>query len=143
MNNDEEERQKHLQELQYTLQTYQNRYGELNAAVNLTSKELKDIEGAIIALNKLPEIFGSNILTNVGGKVYVNAKLEDQNNVVINIGASILIEISIEKAIEIIELKRSKTEQTLNKLLSQQKQVERDIYNLSFMIEDATKGQNV
>ena len=130
-----------LQLMQGTADTLQQRLAILQNAL----ADLRVAEESLKGLSETEE--GSPILIHMGGGTLVNAQLGDTSKVIINIGAEVSIDMSLEDAqknvagrLEDVEKTNTSVEQQLQQLLAQM-EVHRDgINRLSAQIRGEAQG---
>ena len=76
-----------MEELQYMLQVYQDRYRALSEEIKETAAFVDAMRNAEKALENLESLENKNALINVGGGLYLNAKVEKLQSVAVEIGA--------------------------------------------------------
>ncbi len=142
---DSHEVEHRLIELQYVLQQYENQYNYISDELSSAQSTLKGIEAAQSAAQKAMQgsFSGRNLLINIGGGLFASAKANDLNALLISIGAGILVEVPPGTAYALLGKRRGIAEQNVSKLSEERKRIEHEIYNISFMIQQLTNGQNV
>lgn len=120
-----------MEELQYMLQVYQDRYRELSEEIKETAAFVGAMHSAEKVLENLESLENKNTLINVGGGLYLNAKIEKLQNVAVEIGANLIVEKGKEEAAELLKSKIEKHTELMNKMMGETKQIEEAIYNLS------------
>ncbi|MCL4381891.1 prefoldin subunit alpha [Candidatus Marsarchaeota archaeon] len=123
-----------MEELQYMLQVYQDRYRALSEEIKETAAFVDAMRNAEKALENLESLENKNALINVGGGLYLNAKVEKLQSVAVEIGAGLIVEKGKEEAAESLKGKIEKHTELMNKMLSETKQIEETIYNLSIQM---------
>ena len=118
-----------LQLMQGTAETLQQRLAVLQSAI----ADLTVAEGSIAGLKEVEE--GAPILVPTGGGTFVNANLGDISKILINIGADVSIDMSLDEAQEDIagrldEVQKANqaVQQQLGEILTQM-QIRRDTLN--------------
>jgi len=103
--------------MQGTAQLLQQRY-EL---VQSTFSELQIAESSLRSLKETQS--GVNILVPIGGNTFVNAKLGALNKVIVGIGASVSVDMDIDKAIENITERLKEVEKSFQAIQQQLEQI--------------------
>ncbi len=141
-------REDQTRRLIYELQLMQGTADTLQQRLAILQNALADLRGAEESLKGLSETEeGSPILIPMGGGTLVNAQLGDSSKVIINIGAEVSIDMSLEDAqknvagrLEDVEKTNTSVEQQLQQLLAQM-EVHRDgINRLSAQIRGEAQG---
>ena len=118
-----------LQMMQSSAETLQQRLGVLqNAATDLSVAK-----NSIVTLKETEE--GDPILVPTGGGTFVNARLGDLTNILVNIGADVSIEMGLDEAdtdisnrLEEVEKASQSVQEQLQQILSQM-EIHRDALN--------------
>jgi prefoldin alpha subunit len=130
------ETQYSLEELQYTLQAYQERYNIISDQIKGMLETIESFSAAQEALKNPNRLKGKNALLNIGGNLYVDTKINDPEKIVVGIGAGLIIEKSADGANEILNKRLERNSDVLNKLMQERKQIEGIIYDLSYKINE-------
>jgi prefoldin alpha subunit len=125
-----------LEELQYTLQVYQERYNIISDQIKAILESMESISAAQEALRDPKRLKDKNTLLNLGGNTFANAVISDPENIVVGIGAGLMVEKDIEGANLTLKKRLDRQNEALGKLMQERKRVEETIYDLSYRINE-------
>ena len=98
-----------------------------------TLQELKNAKTALENLDSIPK--ESETLIPLGGGVFINAKLASIENVVLNLGANVMVNKDRKEAIKVIESQIDQLEDAKAKLDDAVKQIEARMTQLSLELQ--------
>lgn len=130
------DRQEQMRRLITELQMMQGTADTMQSRLQLLQSAIADLSIALTSLGALKEAEeGAPILVPTGGGTYVNANLGDLSKIIINIGADVSIDMTLEEAeenlqarLEEVEKAGTSVQQQLQQVLSQM-QVHQDVIN--------------
>lgn len=128
-----------LADLQYTLQVYRERYNLLTAEIDELAASVASITSAQRTLDHAPSVSNHDVLMDIGGGAYSIVRSGSMKNVVIGIGAHVLVEMAVPEASETLKGRFDKQDTALKKLLNERKKAESAIYDLSYKIEEMSQ----
>ncbi|MAG50828.1 prefoldin subunit alpha [archaeon] len=127
------------QEKYLEFQTLNQKLGQMNQELNLMEQqlmELKIIEESLINLKKVKP--GTKTLSSVGPGIFAESRLDNNKEVLMNIGASVVVKKSILSAKTTISNKVEK----INELMKQlQKEIESVNGNLQKLSRDLIESE--
>ncbi len=132
----EDPRQKEMAGMQYALQLYQERYESMTTGITRLMEEVSSLRDVETALSKLPDSGGKRAMINAGMGFMLDAKVAEARTVTVAIGGGILAEKSVEDAKAIAAGRISAREEALKKLMSERKEIERAMYDLSARMQE-------
>ncbi|MBS7620162.1 prefoldin subunit alpha [Candidatus Bathyarchaeota archaeon] len=103
--------------MQGTAQLLQQRYELIQSTIT----ELQVAESSLRSLKETQ--LGANILVPVGGNTFVNAKLGALDKVIVGIGASVSVDMDIDKAIENITERLKEVDKSFQAIQQQLEQI--------------------
>lgn len=103
--------------MQGTAQLLQQRYELIQSTIT----ELQVAESSLRSLKETQ--LGANILVPVGGNTFVNAKLGALDKVIVGIGASVSVDMDVDKAIENITERLKEVEKSFQAIQQQLEQI--------------------
>jgi len=108
--------ERELQEkiLQYRL--LESRLDQLLQQRNFIVNKLQEIEVTRETLNEIAEVGEEEILVSIGSLTYANAKLSRVDKVLVEVGADVALEKSINEAIKILNKRRDNLNEIIGKL---------------------------
>ncbi len=98
-------------------------YNELTARQNLLERALLESRAALDSIKGLTDNPQTEVLTQIGGGAMLRAQPPSTENVLVGIGASIVIEKPREEAVAMLEERSRDVEKTLVSLLGQRNQI--------------------
>ena len=104
-----------LAKLAYELQVYRDESQILQQQIASLQTTLAEIEGSTETLKNLKEM-KEEVLLPIGSGAHLKAKIVDNEKILINIGADIIAEKSIEEAKEFLTSKSKKIDELRNEL---------------------------
>ncbi len=123
--------------MQYALQLYQERYGNVNSAMARLMNEITSLRESDAAVSSLHGKAGRPAMINAGMGFMVDASLGRPDRVAVAIGGRIIAEKSIDEAKAIIAERVSAREAALGRLRSERKELESAIYSLTRRLQGA------
>lgn len=95
----------------------------INQQANALQQQLKILDNNLAELNMIKESLSDlgkskekEVFSHLGGGVFVKAELKDKDNVLINVGAGILINKKLKEAEEIVVKQSKETKKIVEKL---------------------------
>lgn len=120
----------------YLLQRYQENMEEIYGETELIGRLISDYERVVETLQEMANIEEKEILVPIGGNVFVYGYLKDINKVIVNVGRGILIEKSINSAIDIINKKISDLKKSQEKLFKTADEIRLKMEEISQRLRD-------
>ncbi len=128
-----------LADLQYTLQVYRERYNLFTAEIDELAASVASITSAQKTLDNAATVSNHDVLMDIGGGTYSVVRAGSMKNVVISVGAHVLVEMAVPEASEVLKGRFDKQDTALKKLLNERKKTESAIYDLSYKIEEMSQ----
>ncbi len=123
------------------LQAYLNEYGQqaeiLSRQLEMMNRQRLESLAAIDALKALMEQQGSVVLVPIGGGTTVRAQIVDPDNVLVNVGADVVIRRNNQDAIEFLEDRIRELEALEKKISESLDQVRGQINEIARRIDQA------
>lgn len=99
--------EKKLQEKYILLQLYQQNLEDLRARLTLIDTTINEIENTLITINEIKTLKEkTETMLPIGGGCYVLGTINTTNQILVNIGANIVVRKSIEDAKKFLEKKK-------------------------------------
>lgn len=127
------------QSLQYMQQLYQNQYAELSREINAIRDYINELNASKSSLDNFGRLKGSMILSPVGSSIFINAKVSDEENVLVSIGAGYILEKKISEASEYVFSLINLQTKNMQELVKAQGKIEDSIFELSSRLEKLLK----
>ncbi len=127
---------KEIDELRYVQQMYQNQYYILSqqldelTAVYAGAANTKEILGSMQSLK------GKESLIPAGSGFYATGKVSDDKNVLVPIGASYTISMSIESAKALLDKRSARYTKEIEKLTAAKRNAEKSINEISYRLNE-------
>lgn len=128
--------EEHFRKLAYELQMMQGSAETMQQRLGVLQNAAADLSVAKTSIGSLKEVEeGDPILVPTGGGTFVNARLGDLSNILVNIGADVSIEMGLDEAdqdlssrLEEVEKASQSVQEQLQQILSQM-EIHRDALN--------------
>ena len=128
--------EEHFRKLAYELQMMQGSAETMQQRLGVLQNAAADLGVAKTSIESLKEVEeGDPILVPIGGGTFVNARLGDLSNILVNIGADVSIEMGLDEAdqdlssrLEEVEKASQSVQEQLQQILSQM-EIHRDALN--------------
>ena len=135
----EENKQKELQQKYMELQMISQQMQQYTKQVEMLENQILDLDSTNEALSDLKKTKeGTKILSPIASGIFVQSKLEDNQEVLVNVGSNTTVKKTIDGAKELIleqkkEIVRFRTELESNiaKFTSDAKKIENELFNLT------------
>jgi prefoldin alpha subunit len=112
-----------LNALAVEVRVLENTYNELSARQNLLERALLEGRSALDAIKGLGDNPSPEVLTQIGGGAMLRSPPPSTDKVLVNIGASIVIEKDRDEAVALLEERTRDYEKTLVSILGQRNQI--------------------
>ncbi|RLI90093.1 MAG: prefoldin subunit alpha [Candidatus Altiarchaeales archaeon] len=113
------DKQRELQRILIEADNYRKQIDSLSAQIQIVENKRMEIDSTIETMDSLKENrIGTEILVPIGSNSFVRAELKDNKKVIVEIGAGISVEKTIDEAKEILKMRNKELENTMNKLQS-------------------------
>jgi len=100
--------------LEYNL--LQERIGQLIQQRNFVESKLEELEVTEETIEEVGKIKENDILVAVGSLTYINARLTSNDKVIVEVGAGVALEKTIEEAKQTLEKRKKNLQDALKKL---------------------------
>ena len=128
----EDELQKNMTLIEY----YKEQLQTLEYQFSLIQTTIADQTRAKITLEKLNGVKDeSELLLPIGGGAFINAKIMNSSKTLYDVGEGIVVEKSIEDAINKIEIRIKELQQTEEKISTMAQQIQNELTNASNIVE--------
>lgn len=107
--------EKELQEKMLIYRTLESRLDALTKQVDLISSKIVEVVSTISSIEDL-EKNQENILFRLGSETYTHGKVTDKNKLLVEIGAGIVLEKSIEESKQTLNKRREEMENALREI---------------------------
>lgn len=129
------EKSKSGEQLEYLYNIYENQYKEISSNIDKHTKIIQELLNSTRILENRELVKNNNLIVNVGNSIYSTVKIENFDNILVNVGSNYIIEKNIDEAKKIID-KKIKIFETEIKSLNKNRSDTRSIlfkisYNLS------------
>ena len=128
-----------LDELRYIHQVYQNQYQVVSNSINIELQELQQLNMAQKSLESSELMNEKEILTNVGGDVYMRSKISDAKSAIIGIGGGYLIEKDVDASKNYIAKWIERKTESINKLIKNKRELEAALIDIAYKIDKASR----
>ena len=98
-------------------------FNELSARQNMLERALLESRAALEAIKGLSESKEAEVLTQIGGGVLVRSSPPSVDRVLINVGASVVIERSRDEAVAMLESRSREVETSVLSIQSQRNEI--------------------
>ncbi len=105
------------------IRVLENTYNELSARQNLLERALLENRAALDAIKGLSGKGAGEILTQIGGGAMVRSPPPSVDRVLVNVGASVVIEKTREEALAILETRAKEVEHSIVSILGQRDEI--------------------
>lgn len=129
-----------IEELAYLERLYGNQHALLSGAIEEALGELQEIGSASKSIENLSIISGRDSLEAIGGEIYIKARVDKSDTVLVGVGGGYLVEKESTIAISFLKSKSAQKNQLLDKMIANRKEIEKAITDLSERITKMTKG---
>ncbi len=123
-----------IQSLQYMQQVYQGQYSEISRDISATMDYINDFNATKAALEKYEKITGAQILSPIGSIAFVSAAVSQDKKIMLNVGASYLVETDTGEALEYINAKIKKYSASLQETLKARAKIEDMLFEISMKL---------
>ena len=134
-----------MEEKEGRLMYLQNLYGQqYDALMNeLTTFTLAQaaIERNLHLLERKDQLKGSNILVNVEGGTYIEAKVKEIGKVMVYVGAGYLIDKNVEQAKSFLNDSMSKSKEEIKKLAEEKLKFENELMRIQYEMESMRQSK--
>lgn len=140
-----EEQKMDPQEIMMQLKYLQNIYGQQYEALE------NDIATYTVANNSMQRnldllersdlIQNSNIIISGEGGAYIPAKMGKMDYVITYVGAGYMVDMNVQDAAVFMRANQKKSEEFLNRLVSERQRVERELMDISFKMNQLQQSQ--
>ena len=128
----EDELQKNMTLIEY----YKEQLQTLEYQFSLIQTTIADQTRAKITLEKLNGVKDeSELLLPIGGGAFINAKIMNSSKTLYDVGEGIVVEKSIEDAINKIDIRIKELQQTEEKISTMAQQIQNELNNTSNIVE--------
>ncbi len=117
------------------IRVLESTYNELTARQNLLERALLESRAALDSIKGLDGGSGSEVLTQIGGGAMLRSQPPSTNNVLVSVGANVVIEKPKEEAVAMLEERSRDVEKTIVSIVGQRNQIaerlnaDRDLLN--------------
>lgn len=122
MSNDASDEDK-VNNLVVEVRVLESTYNELSARQNLLERALLENRSALDAIKGLSGKGTGEVLTQIGGGAMVRSPKPNVDKVLVNIGASIVIEKTREEALAVLETRAKEVEHSIVSILGQRNEI--------------------
>lgn len=122
MSNDASDEDK-VNNLVVEVRVLESTYNELSARQNLLERALLENRSALDAIKGLSGKGTGEVLTQIGGGAMVRSPKPSVDKVLVNIGASIVIEKTREEALAVLETRAKEVEHSIVSILGQRNEI--------------------
>jgi prefoldin alpha subunit len=119
--------QKELQEKILTYRILEARLNSLIKQRDLIASKLVEIQNTLESIDEI-EKSKEEVLFHIGSEAYAFGKITEKKKMIVEIGANVALEKTMEEGREILNKRKAEMENTLNS-------VQRDITEISFIME--------
>ena len=128
----EDEIQKNMTLIEY----YKEQLQTLEYQFSLIQTTIADQSRAKITLEKLNGVKDeSELLLPIGGGAFINAKIMNSSKTLYDVGEGIVVEKSIEDAVNKIDIRIKELQQTEEKISTMAQQIQNELNNTSNIVE--------
>src|SRR5271154_4969880 len=121
-----------MMQLRYLQNIYGQQYEAIENDVATYTIANTSLQRNIDLLQNAASLENSNIIISGEGGAYVPAKISKMDKVMTYVGAGYLVEKSITEASEFLRANQKKSEEFLNRLMSDKQRIERELMDISF-----------
>ncbi len=125
-----------LEEFRYLQQIYQNQYMMLAEQITGHTDRLREFEATRLSLENIDSLKERGALIPMGSNTFVNGRIADEDTVLVGIGAGYFAEKNIDKAKGYISSMITKEEESIKKLATNKKELEKALIEISYKIEE-------
>jgi prefoldin alpha subunit len=125
------------EELRYMSQVYQGQYDTIVREINAKIAQVKELNGAQQALERMEVIGGSKALTPVGYDVYLDSSVARSDRVVVGVGAGYLVEKGVDEAKQYVAMAVEKETKAISNMTRAKKEVEAALIEIMYKLEEA------
>ncbi len=137
------EQQELLAQLSYLQSMYSQQYETVQNDIASYTIANTALQKNIDLLQSAKTLGGSDIMISGEGGAYMHAKLAGSDTVMTYVGAGYLVDMDSLSAVEFIRSNQKKSEQVLNKLMSDKKMLESELLDISFKLNALRAQQGV
>ncbi len=137
------EQQELLAQLSYLQSMYSQQYEAVQNDIASYTIANTALQKNIDLLQSAKALGGSDIMISGEGGAYMHAKLSGSDTVMTYVGAGYLVDMDSVSAVEFIRSNQKKSEQVLNRLMSDKKRLESELLDISFKLNALRAQQGV
>jgi prefoldin alpha subunit len=132
-----------MMQLRYLQNVYSQHYEALENDVATYTIANTSLQRNIDLLENAVTLENSNIIISGEGGAYIPAKISKVDSVMTYVGAGYLVEKSVAESSEFLRKNQKKSEEFLNRLMSDKQRIERELMDISFKLNalQAQEGQ--
>ncbi|MCS3922991.1 prefoldin subunit alpha [Methanosalsum natronophilum] len=121
---------------------YKARVETLYQQINAVQSQIDECTSALNTINELKEINDElDTMVPIGAGSYLHAKLTKPDTVVVNIGAGISVEKTVENAIKTLNRRKDDLTKTVEQLQSSMNQLTKSIEEIENKFQDYSQSQ--
>lgn len=121
-----------LMQLRYLQNIYGQQYEALENDIATYTVANNSMQRNLDLLEKSDSIQNSNIIISGEGGAYIPAKMGKMDYVITYVGAGYMVDMNIQDAAVFMRANQKKSEEFLNRLVSERQRVERELMDISF-----------
>lgn len=118
-----------IQELANQARVLESYLTEIQSRENLSMKVINETRASLESLKSLKEIDSAETIFNLGGGISIKSNVKKPDTLMVNVGAGVVVEKSIESSIQFLEEKLKELETVFTALISQKNEIAKQ-YNL-------------
>ena len=134
--------EKELQEKMLIYRTLEARLEAFTKQRDLVNSRIIELSSTISSINEIGKN-QENILFRLGGEAYVHGNIKDKDNILVEIGAGIILEKSREKGKEILNKRKEEMENALNEIQNNIAQISDALSQLGPEINEIIRLENL
>ena len=133
--------QEELQRTMIDLEAYKRKFESVNQQMQMIEAALIDLDGTITAINTLKnEKTGNGFLVSLGSGFYSKAAMRDNKRIIMNIGAGVSIEKTIDDASKTLETRRENLNKFAEELQKNASEMSDKMSDLNAVYEDLARS---
>ena len=130
-----------MMQLKYLQNIYGQQYEALENDIATYTVANNSMQRNLDLLERSDSIQNSNIIISGEGGAYIPAKMGKMDYVITYVGAGYMVDMNVQDAAVFMRANQKKSEEFLNRLVSERQRVERELMDISFKMNQLQQSQ--